>query len=47
MIISLPVMQTNNAQNQPSATHPEPDKRTPLLRIEKYSVMHALSGGVL
>jgi hypothetical protein len=32
MIISLPVTQTNNAQNQPSTIHPEPDKRTPLLR---------------
>ncbi len=31
MIISLPVTQTN-AQNQPSTIHPEPDKRTPLLR---------------
>jgi hypothetical protein len=29
MIISLSVMQTNNAQNQPSTIHPEPDKRTP------------------
>jgi hypothetical protein len=32
MNLSLPVTQTNNAQNQPSTTHPEPDKRTPLLR---------------
>jgi hypothetical protein len=32
MIISLPVTQTNNAQNQPSNIHLEPDKRTPLLR---------------
>jgi hypothetical protein len=36
MNLSLPVTQTNNAQNQPSTTHPEPDKRTPLLRGGKF-----------
>jgi hypothetical protein len=46
MIISLPVMQTNNSQNQSSTTHPEPDKRTTLLRgveafIKKSAFLHA------